>query len=657
MTLTRSAARSTGFAVLYLLAGYAGRLTVLDKTNLNLVWPAAGVLAVWFVAQRDSRWRALDAVALAGVTLLLDLITGSPPALAGCFVVANLVQGLLFAELHRRWMRAGALTRLVDLWRLIAAAAISTTAGALIGPTAVWLLTGTYTWSAPMVWLARNSVAILLVGTAGWHLRSLLRIKLTWEYLAVTAVSVGACAIAFGPEHFVSVPFALTGVTIWAALRLRTAFVVMHSLAFGAAAILLTLAGRGPFAQIESHPLRALVLQFFVGTVAVVGLALALSRDERAALLDQLRASERAATAQAHLLTTIIDSMDEGLGVIDETGRFVLRNPAAGRLLGFVSEGDQVKTSSRYGLCYPDGTPVADEDMPHRRAFAGQELQAKDFLVRNPALPGGRIISLNTSLLAGTDEGPRQAVVVFHDVTADRRHRDELTSFAGVVAHDLLNPLATVEGWAEELQEELTEDGVRRIARAAARMRTLIDELLTYTTARDATLSPAPVNLTDLVRGITLARIDQAQGGPGPVPQFTIAALDDVQADPVLVRQLLENLIGNAVKYASPGIRPTVSVISTRLGDQVEVTVRDNGIGIPPGQHEAIFDNFHRAHPGSAYPGTGLGLAICKRIVERHGGTITASDNGPNGGACMTFTLPGAAVAASRPVDKVPHPV
>lgn len=655
MTLTRSAARSLGFAVLYLLAGYAGRLTVLDKDNLSLVWPAAGVLAVWFVAQRDSRWRSLDAIALIAVTLVLDLITGAPLAVSGCFALANLAQGLLFAELHRRWMRAGALTRLVDLWRVIAAAGISTTAGALLGPTAVWLLTGTYSWSSPVVWLARNGVAILLVGTAGWHLRSLLRIRLTWEYLAVTLVSIAACYIAFGTEHVVSIPFALTGVTIWAALRLRTAFVVLHSLAFGVAATLLTLAGRGPFAQIDSHPLRALVLQLFVGTVAVVGLTLALGRDERAALLGRLRASESAATAQAGLLTTIIDSMDEGLGVIDETGRFVLRNPAAGRLLGFVSEGDHVKTSSRYGLCHPDGTPVPDEQMPHRQAFAGQDLQAKDFLVRNAALPGDRMISLSTSLLPGTEDGPRQAVVVFRDVTADRRHRDELTSFAGVIAHDLLNPLATVEGWAEALEEELTEDGVRRIARAAVRMRTLIDGLLTYTTAREAALSPDRVDLSALVRGITTARIDHAQSGAGPVPQFTIAALDAVQADPVLVRQLLENLIGNAVKYTRPGARPVIAVVSTRVGDQVQVTVRDNGIGIPPGQHEAIFENFHRAHPDPAYQGTGLGLAICKRIVERHGGTITATDD-VSGGACMTFTLPGATVPAESPVDKVLHP-
>jgi hypothetical protein len=123
-------------------------------------------------------------------------------------------------------------------------------------------------------------------------------------------------------------------------------------------------------------------------------------------------------------------------------------------------------------------------------------------------------------LLPGTGDGRRQAVVVFHDVTDDRRHRDELTSFVAVVAHDLLNPLATVEGSAEAPQEELTEDGVRRIARAAVRMRTLIDGLLTA-------LSPARVYLSALVQGITTARIDPAHSGAGLVPRFTHAAIFD----------------------------------------------------------------------------------------------------------------------------------
>jgi signal transduction histidine kinase len=250
--------------------------------------------------------------------------------------------------------------------------------------------------------------------------------------------------------------------------------------------------------------------------------------------------------------------------------------------------------------------------------------------------------------------------VLFQDVTAERRHRDELISFAGVVAHDLLNPLATVEGWTEATTDTLHDalragphhpamaealDNLVRIARASTRMHVLINDLLAHTTARDATIAPAPVDLRDLVGDIVAARVDAATAAGQPVPRFIVEALPAVHADQVLVRQLLDNLIGNAIKYVAPGVAPVLAISATKRDDTVEVTIADNGIGIPAGEHAAIFGNFHRAHR-TGYAGTGLGLAICKRIVERHGGTITATDN-PGGGSRFTFTLPASHIDAT----------
>src|SRR4029077_7243425 len=117
--------------------------------------------------------------------------------------------------------------------------------------------------------------------------------------------------------------------------------------------------------------------------------------------------------------------------------------------------------------------------------------------------------------------------------------------------------------------------------------------------------------------------------------------LPPVQADPVLLRQLLDNLIGNAIKYTAAGTTPALTITAHRDGPMIEIRIVDNGIGIPEGQHDAIFGNFHRAHPSEGYQGTGLGLAICRRIVERHHGTIVAPDN-PGGGTCFIFTVPAA---------------
>jgi signal transduction histidine kinase len=122
-----------------------------------------------------------------------------------------------------------------------------------------------------------------------------------------------------------------------------------------------------------------------------------------------------------------------------------------------------------------------------------------------------------------------------------------------------------------------------------------------------------------------------------------------VHADPVVLRQLLHNLIGNAIRYNDPGraARVDITTGTEDLADgRVALCIADRGIGIPAGQHEAIFGSFHRAHTSTGIPGTGLGLAICRRIAERHGGTITAQDN-PGGGTRITATLPAATIRRS----------
>ncbi|MBU2670481.1 MASE1 domain-containing protein [Actinoplanes bogorensis] len=648
--------RLAGFAALYVLATYAGRLTVLDQTNLSLVWPAAGVLAVWFAGRPRSRWRWADPAALVAITVVVNLATGAHPLMAGFFAAANLVQAYALTWLLRRWLPTlwipdgTTVRRMPELWRLLLAALLSSAAGTSVGAIGLWLVNGVHTLDSTAVWLARNTVSVVVVGIALPLLMRPRRLWTAWknmgpscriEHLVVSTASVLGYLLVFGATDGLPVAFTLITLSVWAGVRLRTTYVVVHALAFGTFAILFTLDGTGPFAAIESHPLRALVAQLFVATIAVVGLVLALGRDERDALMARLRASEEEAVAQATTVTTIIDSMEEGLIVIDEEGRYRMANAAARRLIGVSSGTTRVAEPGFYGLSRADGSPLAAEDMPHRRILAGT-FEPTDLLVRNSATPGGRMIHVNGSVLPNS----REALLVFVDVTADRRHRDELTSFAGVVAHDLMNPLATIEGWSEVLAGEVDEnndfavDSVTRIRRASERMRSLIDGLLAYTTARDAGLDPAPVDLDSIVRDIATGRLDHAASTGAPMPRFDLEDLTLVRADPVLTRQLLENLIGNAIKYTAPGVVPVIAIRAKVAGDGfVRISVSDNGIGIPQGQHEAIFQNFHRAHGDAGYLGTGLGLAICKRIVERHGGTITATTS-DDGGSRMTFTLP-----------------
>ncbi|GAA3449892.1 ATP-binding protein [Dactylosporangium matsuzakiense] len=662
--MTASLLRTTVWAALYLLATIAGRLTIMEGSSLSLVWPAAGISIVWFATQRKARIRWLDPVALALITVAVNVATGAPLVLALWFVVANLVQAAVFMRTFERlcphlWGAGGdeLLARSADLWRLLVATCAGAAAGALVGPVAVWLTTGQYRWTDGAVWLLRNVVSILLISavgfrlgyhhSTGWPLKRARPGRL-FEYAALVVCSLTAYGAGFGVSHL-PLAFPLLTVTVWAALRLHTTFVVLHDLSLGTIAVLFTLHGNGPFAAVPSHPVRALLAQGFVGLIAVVGLSIALGRDERTELMDRLAAATREAEAQARLVTTIVNSMSEGVSVIRPDLTWAMRNPAAVSLLGGVTSADgTVARPDHYGITLPDGSPLPPQEMAHTQALAGEEVRGQEVLVRNAGIPEGRILSISATPLP--DEAG--AVIVFHDVTADRRHRDELSSFAGVVAHDLLNPLTTIDGWAENLADTLETmpkddpavrdagDSLARITRASSRMRHLINDLLAYTTARNAAIAPVDVALRDLVDEVTNARTDLAAAAGAPTPEFTLGHLDDVRADPVLLRQLLDNLIGNAVKYTAPGTIPRITISSTVDEDAlVRVELTDNGIGIPPGHHDAIFTNFHRAHRSSGYAGTGLGLAICKRIVERHGGAISVTDN-PTGGSRFTFTLP-----------------
>ena len=217
----------------------------------------------------------------------------------------------------------------------------------------------------------------------------------------------------------------------------------------------------------------------------------------------------------------------------------------------------------------------------------------------------------------------------------------ELTTFARRAAHDLRNPLSVVQSWTTELATAIeAADGGRPagapmmiagIEKATAQMRALVDALLADASARDREPVQVSVDLPDLVAEVA--------SGYGAAGQVRTVGVPSVAGDPVLLRQLVDNLVANALKYTRPGEQPQITISSYRTRDRVVVRVIDNGIGIPPGAHEWIFEPFRRAHD-DAYPGTGLGLSTCRRIVERHGGSMRALPREDGPGSVFEFDLP-----------------
>ncbi len=217
----------------------------------------------------------------------------------------------------------------------------------------------------------------------------------------------------------------------------------------------------------------------------------------------------------------------------------------------------------------------------------------------------------------------------------------EMLTFAQRVAHDLRNPISVAETWTAELAatigSETTAPMIAGIERATAHMRSLVDGLLADASARDRTATPLVVDLPALV-----AEVAAEYGATGQVRSLGVRS---VSGDPVLLHQLVDNLVANALKYVRPGQQPDIAVSAHHIHGRVVVRVTDNGIGIPSGAHEWIFEPFRRAHE-DAYPGTGLGLSTCRRIVERHGGSMRALPREDGPGSVFEFDLPKALAPA-----------
>ncbi|WP_432492679.1 diguanylate cyclase domain-containing protein [Kineococcus gypseus] len=312
----RTALASAGWAAASGAGLLLSRHTVPDGGALALVSAGSGLAAVWFAAPRRPLARALDAALLAAVSVLVHLHTGATGLVAASASAAVVVQTLLFTALLRRWCPgAGPARPLLGvraLVRLLAAVGVAVLAGALIGPTAAWWDAGRATWLDLPVWVARNGLSVLLLSCAGLRLaagsgrcapraaRPAGAERPRWaEGTAVFALTAAAYAAQFAPVGGLSLVFLLPVLTVWAALRCCSRTVVWHCLLTGTAAVVPTLLGHGPFAGVADPALRALVVQAFACVTAVIGLVLALGRDERDALLADVRARAEESRRQA----------------------------------------------------------------------------------------------------------------------------------------------------------------------------------------------------------------------------------------------------------------------------------------------------------------------------------------------------------------------
>ncbi|MBU6428498.1 MAG: hypothetical protein KGR26_05790 [Cyanobacteria bacterium REEB65] len=223
------------------------------------------------------------------------------------------------------------------------------------------------------------------------------------------------------------------------------------------------------------------------------------------------------------------------------------------------------------------------------------------------------------------------------------RSNRELERFAYVASHDLQEPLRAVSGFVSLLARRFkgkidpeADEFITYAVDGATRMRTLINDLLTYSRAGTR---PKALELTncETIFEHALANLQPTIADTGA--SVVRGPLPTLMTDRVMLTQVFQNLIANALKFRSPDRKPEVRVEAVRRDDEWQFSIRDNGIGIEPQYFGRIFELFQRLHDPTRYPGTGLGLAICKKIVERYGGRIWVESQ-PGEGSTFFFTLP-----------------
>jgi PAS domain S-box-containing protein len=378
------------------------------------------------------------------------------------------------------------------------------------------------------------------------------------------------------------------------------------------------------------------------------------------------RRAEEALAEEHNLLRGVMDAMPEQVFVTNREGRFIIDNISHRNFLGVKLARDvEGRTAADFLPPAVAGEMVRDDQaiMETRKPVINQE----DLVVRGD----GQVIWIATTKVPLHDvEGNCIGLVgVSSDISVRkeaeerlrlaaeqlRRSNLELQEFASVASHDLQEPLRKIQAFGDRLRVKcapaLGENGrdyLERMQDAARRMQILLHDLLTLSRVTSTAQPFEKVDLRKVVQDVVSdleVRIEQTGA------RIEIGRLPVIDADAGQMRQLLQNLISNALKFHAPEILPRV-IVSAKVLDNaeslagsmpgeelVQIMVRDNGIGFDERYLDRIFQVFQRLHSRSEFEGTGIGLAVCRKIADRHGGMISAKST-EGQGATFIVTLP-----------------
>jgi two-component system, sensor histidine kinase and response regulator len=374
-------------------------------------------------------------------------------------------------------------------------------------------------------------------------------------------------------------------------------------------------------------------------------------------------------TSQKKYYEDLIHNMNIPAFVIDANHKVTIWNKACERMSGLLAK-DVLGTSDHWKGFYKEKREMLADIIIDNNFESINKLYSKDIGVS--FIEGGRSVEnwnpmplkdnpIYVSIDAGPvfdDNGNLIAVIeVIRDITEQKittdflrektealeRSNEQLEQFAYVASHDLQEPLRTVASFTQLLSERYKDklddeahDYISFAVDGAKRMHILIQDLLKLSRIDKKTEAFTEVDLNivfDSVVENLNASIEES------TTTLTKEELPVVTADKSQLVQLFQNIISNAIKYRNPDVKNEINCSATKGSKYWNISIKDNGIGIEPEYYKKIFVIFQRLHTKDKYPGTGIGLALCRKIVERHGGTIWVESK-QGKGSTFTFTLP-----------------
>lgn len=396
-----------------------------------------------------------------------------------------------------------------------------------------------------------------------------------------------------------------------------------------------------------------------------------------------LHSAKEAAEASHRVLDSILRNIADGVVVADETGKFLHFNEVAERIIGVGATDAAVhEWSERYGVFMPDGvTPMPANDLPLARAMRGEDVKDAEILIRNARKPEGVWISVNGRPMLDEAGTARGGAVVFRDVTERRRAEDELrqakeaavaasrakSDFLANMSHEIRTPMNAIIGMTELLADTALNseqrDYVDLVRKSADGLLGIINDILDFSKIEAGRLDLEKLDfaLRDAL-GDTLDTLSLRAYQKGLELAYHVAAdvPDGLIGDPSRLRQIVMNLVGNALKFTENG---EVVVEVKRFAGAIDLadattamlhfSVRDTGIGIPPDKQRLIFEAFTQADTSTTrrYGGTGLGLAISTRLVHLMGGRIWVESEHERG---STFHFTAVFGTGGKPVPARP---